>query len=443
MRLIRYVECDRGLVAYRVQGDGELDILHLPGWMSSVESNDDEPHVARFDRRLRSIGRLIDFDLPGLGLSDGDADFDVDSLAASVLCVLDAVGSRRVALVAQGIGHLAIRFAAEHPERVRSLVLVNAYARAIVADDYPIGFPTWVLDRWVDQSSAPDDEWTVGDLDQYALMTPSLADDRQHRDWMDRAVRHGARPAVARRYRRFVTEADVRDDLARVTAPTLVIARHDNVMVPPRFGRYIAEHIRGARFVELPGTDHFAYSGDTDDLVDEIENFLIGRRRGSLDRVLATILFTDYVDSTGRASALHDSRWRAHLDSHDTTIRAEITRYGGRVVNTTGDGFMSEFDVPSQAIRCAGAIVASGLPVRVGLHTGECERRGSDLAGLAVHIAARVAALANAGEILVTRTVRDLVAGSEFEFLDHGEHALKGVPDHWHLYATVESSQMT
>jgi class 3 adenylate cyclase len=237
--------------------------------------------------------------------------------------------------------------------------------------------------------------------------------------------------------------ADVRHRLAEITVPTLVIHRRDNRFVPIARGRYVADHIPDARFVELEGDDHAPWTRGADEIVDEIEEFLTGRRSGGGERVLATVLFTDIVDSTGRAAAMGDAAWHAYLDVHDAIVRAELSRYAGREVNTTGDGFVAAFDSPTQAVRCAYSIVnasaAEGIAIRAGLHTGECERRGNDLAGLAVHIAARVAALAASGEVLVSRTVRDLVGGSGLGFVDRGDYVLKGVPESWQLFALSEA----
>jgi class 3 adenylate cyclase len=266
-----------------------------------------------------------------------------------------------------------------------------------------------------------------------------MQDDPQFRDWWARASRRGASPVSARAIIGLVSLADVRDRLPEIKAPTLVLHRAKNLFVPIRLGRYVADCIPGARFVALPGADHAPFTGDADEIIDEIEEFLTGQRSGGGERVLASVLFTDIVDSTGRAAALGDAAWRSYLDAHDAIVRSELVRYGGREINTTGDGFLAAFESPTQAVRCARAItsVCAGrdIAVRAGVHTGECERRGNDLAGLTVHIAARVASLAASGEVLVSRTVRDLVGGSGLRFADRGEHELKGVPESWQLFA--------
>jgi class 3 adenylate cyclase len=270
-------------------------------------------------------------------------------------------------------------------------------------------------------------------------MNPSLKDDLLFRRWVDQAVRRGASPSALARVDRLSVFADVREFLSSIRVPTLVLTRSDNAMVPSAFGRYLAENIPGARFTEVPGNDYAPYSGDLDALADQIEEFLTGRRESTGDRVLTTLLFTDIVDSTSRAVALGDRAWHASLDNHDAAVRAVIERYGGSEVNTTGDGFLARFDSPTQAVRAGHEIVTSAaqadLAVRVGIHSGECERRGDDLSGITVHIAARVADRAEPSEVLVSRTVRDLLAGSELRFAERGEHRLKGLPDEWQLFA--------
>jgi class 3 adenylate cyclase len=269
-------------------------------------------------------------------------------------------------------------------------------------------------------------------------MAPSLKNDAAFGEWWVRSSRRGASPATALALLRATALADVRELLPRVGAPTLVIHRRDNVFTPVGCGRYLGENIAGAKYVELPGADQVPWSGDGNAILDEVEEFLTGQRTGGGERVLTTVVFTDIVDSTRLAAAMGDQAWRARLENHDAIVRTELRRYGGREVNTTGDGFLAAFESPTQAVRCARAIVdAAGaqVEVRTGVHTGECERRGNDLAGLAVHIAARVAAAAGPGEVFVSRTVRDLVGGSDARFADRGEYELKGVPERWQLFA--------
>jgi class 3 adenylate cyclase len=286
----------------------------------------------------------------------------------------------------------------------------------------------------------PEREWRVdGDSGDLELIVPSLADDPRFRDWWTRASRRGASPGSARALVGANVRADVRHRLPEITVPTLVLHARRNRFIPLAMGRYMANHIPDAKFAIIDTGDNAFWGRDADLYLDEIEEFLTGRRTAYVERVLQTVLFTDIVDSTGRAAALGDKQWRTLLDTHDAIVRADFARYGGREVNTTGDGFVGAFDSPTQAVRAAQAMVAnaagSGVAIRVGVHTGEVEKRGEDLAGLTVHIAARVGALAASGEVLVSRTVRDLVAGSELRFADRGEHELKGVPDTWQLFA--------
>jgi class 3 adenylate cyclase len=349
--------------------------------------------------------------------------------------VLDACKVDRAVLVADSGGIAAIEFAATRPERVVALVVVNGCARAMADEGYPHGHPREVIESFLEQNPDPDASWTFAGDDDFALIAPSMRGDAQFRAWWMRASARGASPASARAILGMTARGDVRDRLPAMNVPTLVIHRTDNLFVPVGLGRYLGEKIPGAQYVELPGADHAPWTAGAD----EVEEFVTGQRSGGGERTLATVLFTDIVDSTGRAVALGDQAWRAYLDTHDAIVRPELHRYGGREVNTTGDGFLGAFDSPTKAVRCAHAIVtssaANGIAVRAGAHTGECERRANDLAGLTVHIAARVAALAASGEVLVSRTVRDLVAGSGLRFIDRGEHELKGVPESWQLFA--------
>jgi class 3 adenylate cyclase len=432
-------------LAYSVVGTGAVDLLYVSTFTLSIDSLDEEPHSAHYFRRLASFSRLIRFDLRGVGLSDPIDTADPStpaSAARDIEAVLDACTVDRAVIVADSGGIAAIEFAATRPQRVTALVLVNGCARAMADEDYPHGHPREFIESFLEQNPDPNESWTLAGDDDLALIAPSMRTDAQFRAWWVRASARAASPASARAIIGMTARADVRDRLSEIATPTLVIHRTDNVFLPVGLGRYLGEHIPGARYVELPGADHAPWTVGADEIVDEIEEFVTGQRSGGGERTLATVLFTDIVDSTGRAAALGDAAWRALLDSHDAIVRSELRRYGGREINTTGDGFLGAFDSPTQAVRCAHAIVASsaaqGIAVRAGAHTGECERRGDDLAGLTVHIAARVAALAASGEVLVSRTVRDLVVGSGFRFIDRGEHDLKGVPESWQLFA-VES----
>jgi class 3 adenylate cyclase len=439
----RYAKSGGAHLAYSVMGEGPIDMLYASTFSLSIDSFDEEPHAAHYFRRLASFSRLVRYDVRGVGLSDpidSSAIPTVASAARDLEAVLDACGLDRAVIVADAGGGLAaIELAATRGERVSALVLVNTTARVIAADDYPHGHPREVIEGFLEENFDPDASWSQDGADDLALIAPSMRDDAQFRTWWARASRRGASPASARAMITMVALADVRERLAEVEVPTLVIHRAHNLFTPAAGGRYLAEHIRGARYVELPGADQAPWTVGADEIIDEIEDFLIGHRSGGGERTLATVLFTDIVDSTGRAAALGDAAWRAYLDAHDAIVRSELRRYGGREVNTTGDGFLGAFESPTQAVRCAHAIVTTsashGIAVRAGAHTGECERRGTDLAGLTVHIAARVAGLAASGEVLVSRTVRDLVAGSGLRFADRGEHQLKGVPETWQLFA--------
>ena len=441
-----YARISGGHVAYRAEGDG-VDILRIPGNMLAMDVLADEPHVSRYLRRLGALGRLIQFDFRGIGRSDpGDAgaDLTVEMLAGDALAVLDALEVERAHVVCEGgsFASVGLVLAATAPERVRSLVLANSTARTIVADDYPQGHPRERIERFVDENIDPEQQWIDPDahVDDVALTAPSLAHDDAYRQWWVAAGRRSASPAIASLVLGMFVRSDVRELCPMITAPTLVLHARHNLMAPIRQGRWLAEHIAGARFVEVPGADQTIWGGEVDRYLDEIEEFITGRRGGAVERVLATVLFTDIVDSTAQAAALGDRAWRARLEQHDAIVRRELARFGGREVNTTGDGFVAAFDSPTQAVRAADAIVAASagghLSVRTGLHTGECERRGDDLAGLAVHIAARVAHLGGA-DVLVSRTVKDLVAGSGIKFEDFGMHTLKGIPEAWQVFRAI------
>jgi pimeloyl-ACP methyl ester carboxylesterase len=440
----RYAKSGNAHVAYSVTGEGPATILYVSCFTLSIDSLDEEPHVAQYFQRLAGFSRLIRFDLRGVGLSDPidlAQELTVDDVARDALAVLDACGTDAAAIVADNGGcPVAIELAAAHPERVSGLVLIGAFARLTVGDDYALGYPADAVTAFIEQNMDPDESWSALDgSDDLALIAPSLRGDERFVEWWVRSSRRGASPASAKALVTMSSCADVRDRLGEIAVPMLVIHRSRDQFVPKELGRYVAERVEGARFVELPGADHAPWTAASDEITDEIEDFLTGHRTSGGVRVLATVVFTDIVDSTGRAAALGDRAWRAYLESHDAIVRAELRRYDGREVNTTGDGFFAAFESPTQAVRCAEAIVrtatAQGIAVRVGAHTGECERRGDDLAGLTVHIAARVSSLAASGEVLVSRTVRDLVAGSGFGFVDRGDHELKGVPESWQLFA--------
>jgi class 3 adenylate cyclase len=380
------------------------------------------------------------FDRRGSGASDGVPHSAVptwEDFTEDVAAVLDAVGSKQTAILASiETGPMAILFAATHPQRVDALVLANTYARYLATEDYPIGVSPEALD-WI--IGTVRSSWGTPDL--VRLIVPTRTDDVEGLDRMAAIQRFSATPrSAAAQYDYILRCIDVRDVLSLIQVPTLVLHSRDNLFVPFPMGRYLVDHIDGAKLVEFHRADIGLTVGDLASAVlEEITEFLIGQRPVEVERILATVLFTDIADSTAKAASLGDRRWRILLDAHDRTVREQLRCFRGREINTTGDGFVASFDGPARAIRCARAIVeanqAHGIQLRVGMHTGECEVRGDDLGGLAVNIAARVGALAPPGEVVVSGTVKDLVVGSDIEFDDRGEHELKGVPGSWKLFA--------
>jgi class 3 adenylate cyclase len=430
-------------IAYQVVGEGQpLDIVLVSTWFSHVEARWDLPGYVHYLRRLSSFSRLISFDKYGTGLSDPIPAKELPALEDwmdDVSAVMDAVGLERAAIVGAGeASPMAELFAATYPERTTALVLLNATARISAAPGYKVGAPPEVRDRIV---SMAEQTWGRGDL--IAAVNPSLAGDSAALEAWGRFLRLSVSPATAAAVMRMLFELDVRDVLPTIRVPTLVVHREDNPIVTVAQGRYVADQIEGARFVAVPGADYGLAVGDVDVLIDEVEEFLTGSRpTHATDRVLATVLFTDIVDSTPRAVELGDARWREVLERHDELAREEVARFGGAIADFTGDGLLASFEGPARAVRCAFALRdrmrTLGLEIRSGLHTGEVERRGEGMAGIGVHIAARVVALGGAGEVLVSRTVRDLVTGSGLRFVERGTHTLKGVPDQWEVLEAIE-----
>ncbi len=424
-------------IAYQVIGDGPIDIVYVPGFISHVELAWEMPPVVHMIERLTSFARLILFDKRGTGLSDPVVGAPtLEERMDDVRAVMEAAGSERAALmgVSEGVP-MSILFAASHPELVTGLVLYGGMARSTEAPDYPWATPA---DALIESSLEMSPFMFEGAAIE--IMAPSMADDPRAREMFARFQRYAATPAMLEQVFMMFLDIDVRSILPTVDVPTLVLHRHGDMAVNRRGAEWMATQIPGAKYVELKGIDHAVYAGDTDAIVDEIEEFLTGvRRTVEVDRILATVMFTDIVDSTKRASDMGDRQWRALLDSQNEVIRAELARHRGREVKTLGDGMLATFDGPARAIRCALAVTESvrplGIEVRVGLHTGEIELVGDDVAGIAVHIAARVGALAGTGEVLVSSTVKDLVAGSGITFSERGEHELKGIPDQWRLFA--------
>jgi class 3 adenylate cyclase len=440
----RYAKTDSGAyVAFQVLGDGPPDLVFMAEGSSNVEFAWEIPAYDRVFRRLATFGRLIRFDARGSGLSDPLAlseQLSLEGQAKDMLAVLDAAGAERAAVVANGgSGLLAIFFAASYPNRISSLVLDGCYARLARAPDYPWGVPQEMLEKAIAGL-----EGQVGSVEHgLRYSAPSAVKDPAFvAQWQRRMRSTLSGPAGVRRLTEALVFSDVRPLLRAVQAPTLVLYRRGDRFSGKPHAVYLAEHISDAKLVELPGEDNLIFVGNSDADLDEIEEFLTGARHVTkADRVLATVLFTDIVGSTEHAAELGDRGWRDLLDAHDRTIRRQLERFRGREVDTAGDGFLATFDGPGRAIECGcamrDAVRALGLDIRVGLHTGEIELRGDGVAGVAVHIGARVAQHAGAAEVLVSSTVKDLVAGSGIEFDDRGEHELKGVPGTWRLFAVV------
>jgi class 3 adenylate cyclase len=442
----RYAQCGDIDIAYQVFGDGPVDLVVLPGPFIPIDSIDAEPSMYRFYRRLASFARVIRFDQRGMGLSSRLPSVDAMGpkfWAEDAIAVMDAVGCEQATLFGSSFFSMSgLVLAADYPERVRSLVIVNGAARVLWGDDYEVGVLASAADPFSSVAMEPDA--IEQGFDVLAFIAPTIAGDDAFRAWWDAAGNRAASPSMARAVSNVVAAADVRDKLASITAPTLILHRADAAFVASGHGRYLAEHIQGARYVELPGADSLHWVGETATMLDEIEEFITGVRGGfDAERVLTTIVFTDIVGSTQHAATLGDNRWHDLLDNHDNIVRHELERYRGREVNTAGDGFVATFTSPSVAIDCADAIVDAvrslGIEVRAGIHAGEVEVRGADIAGMAVHIGARVAALAGPSEVLVSSTVREIVTGSRRQFVEHGDYELRGVPGRWRVYALVRS----
>jgi class 3 adenylate cyclase len=421
-------------IAYQVTGDGPFDLVFVPGFIPNLDLAWEEPNRARFFSRLASFSRLILFDKRGTGLSDRFGEVaSLEERMDDVRAVMDAVGSERAALfgISEG-GAMSMLFAATYPERTRALVLYGTYGH----------FPLWVLppDRFKAFMEVLEREWGTGATARF--FAPSKADDESFKRSWARFERLGASPSAVLALFRMNNDIDIRHVAPAIRVPTLILHRTGDTRVSVEAGRFLGSTIPGAKYVELPGIDHVLWVGDVDRIADEMEEYLTGSRSEvEPDRVLATVLFTDIVGSTKKASELGDRRWQSLLDQHDQILRAQIEKFRGREVKALGDGFLATFDGPARAVRCATNMIESVRPldlqVRSGVHTGEVEVKGDDITGIAVHIAARIAALASGGQVLVSSTVRDLVAGSNIRFVEQGAHALKGIPEALRLFSVA------
>jgi class 3 adenylate cyclase len=435
----RYARSGDLSIAYQVVGDGPFDLVLVHGWVSNIDLQWDEPHLSTFLMRLASFARLITFDKRGTGLSDRVLVTQLPTLEErmdDLRAVMDAAGSEQAAIfgVSEG-GALCLLFAATHPERVRAVMTFGSYAKRVWSPDYP----------WAPTSENREAEYaetlaTWGTAKDMEAVFPSMVGNSAFREWIAAYFRGSASPAAAVALLRMNTQADIRSVLPTIRVPALIMNRIEDGDVRSDEARFIASRIPGARLKLFTGSDHVPWVGQTEEIIGEIEEFLTGTRHTQPgDRVLATILSTDIVGSTELVSRLGDRTWRDLLDQHQAMVRRELQRYQGREIDTAGDGFFASFDGPARAIRCAKAVVDEssglGVEVRAGLHTGECEVLGGKLTGIAVHTAARVAAGAAPREVLVSGTVRDLVAGSGITFLERGERSLKGLPEQLRLYA--------
>ncbi|HXP37816.1 MAG TPA: adenylate/guanylate cyclase domain-containing protein [Solirubrobacteraceae bacterium] len=436
----RYARSGDASIAYQVIGDGRLDVLFMTGWISQIEQLWELPALRRFLERLAVFSRLILFDRRGTGLSDSVGErYTLEQEALDALAVLDAAGSDRAALLTYGLGGpVGALLAAEHPQRVGALIMYSSIARTTWAPDYDWAMTVEDRAAWTERTIAT---WGETDGPGLPVLAPSMADDPALNAWFARLQRLAASPSEARILLNGGSELDVREALPRIGVPVLVMHPAGDNSWDPRHSRYLASHIPGARYVELDGADSFPFIGDSDAIVEEIEEFLTGARAvGERTRALLTVMFTDIVDATATAAGVGDRRWRDLLARHDEEVRKELARFDGREVKTVGDGFLATFaGPPSRALRCAlainGAARELGIEVRVGIHTGECELIDDDVGGMAVHIASRVAGIAGPGEVLVSGTVFGTVVGGPFGFEDRGFHELKGVPGRWPLFA--------
>jgi class 3 adenylate cyclase len=425
-------------VAYQILGDGPIDLVFASEWWFHLDVQWEDPHLSRFLRRLSSFSRLVLFDRRGFGLSDSLPSSRAPTLEetmADMVTVMDAAHIDQACVLAVGDGApVSVLLAATHPDRVNALAILNGFARLSFAPDYPQGMSKRAQDAVFREIR---ERWGVPH--PVPFIAPSITAGRDFQEFFARAARQSISRGAAISLTTLNFQMDVRNILPSVSVPTLVFHREGDRYVVAANGRYLADHIPSARYVELAGEDHLWWLGETEPFLKEVEQFFTGELTAAeANRVLATVLFTDIVESTPTAAKIGDRRWLEILDSHNHYVRRQLDRYGGREIQTTGDGFVALFEAPGRAVRCAEAIVAGGpslgLALRAGLHTGEVERRGDDVGGIGVHIGQRVSAAAGGGEVFVSSTVKDLVVGSGIEFSDRGLHDLKGVPGQWHLF---------
>jgi class 3 adenylate cyclase len=441
---VRYARSGEVNIAYQVVGEGPIDLVYVMGWVSHLEAFWMDPGQERFFRRLASFSRLILFDKRGTGLSDRVAIHQLPTLEErmdDVRAVMDAVGSKQAALfgVSEG-GPMCALFSATYPERTSALIMYGSYAKRVWDPEYPWAPTPEERQRWYDLL-----EQGWGGVVDINNLAPTAASDPTFREWWATYLRMSASPGAALALGRMNTEIDIRNVLPAIRVPTLIIHRVGDRDIDVGGARFMAERIPQAKYVELPGEDHLPFVGDQVSILDEVEEFLTGARHYyEPDRVLATVLFTDIVGSTERAATFGDRHWRELLELHNRLVRGQLNRFRGREVDTAGDGFLATFDGPARAIRCAIAcrdeLAHAGIEIKAGLHTGECELVGDKVRGISVHIGARVASLAAPREVLVSSTVKDLVAGSGLEFEERGTHHLHGVPGAWRLFAVASQA---
>jgi len=439
----RYTAVGDSQIAYQVIGEGPRDLVLMMSFLNHIDVRWEEPSLSRFIRRLTSFSRVILFDRRGIGASDplpGGRTASWEDWLDDIVAVMDAAGSKRATILAFGDATpLALLFAATHQERVESLALWGAFASALRTDEHPWGQSQEQADAFVELVRQ---HWAREDDVVLRVFAPSKVGDEPFSHWHAKLRRAGLTPRRAAEVLDLISRIDVTPALPLISVPTCVMTPDTFSIVPPQEGEFVASRIPGAKHVPMPGVDMLVYASGADRVLDLVEEFVTGERAGArADRVLATVLFTDIVGSTEQAVQKGDRRWREVLDTHDDVARQVVERHDGRLVKTTGDGVLATFDGPARAVRAAAAmrdaLRRAGVEIRAGLHAGEVERRGDDVGGIAVHIAARVMAQAGPGEVLCSATVKGLVAGSGLEFEDRGEHTLKGVPDRWPLYALV------